>query len=289
MSSEKIFPVNDKTESLRLKLAGRCFFIDGIPAGWVSLLPPRLLDCRVDAGRADRSITIEMSDKEGLRPVSEPHDLNETSHLRFSTTEVKLESDWCEGSFSIAPDKPVRLLIHVEAAPWFCDVLENLLRVLMAYDVLERGGVLLHCAAIVKDQKAAVVFGHSGAGKSTTSALALKSGCSVISDDINVIEPSGNGWQVTPVPFSGTLNSISDIVNPVPLNGLYRLHQAEDDRVQSCSRARAVSLLMGSAPFVNKDSHRSVQLVDILSRLSAEPGVQDLYFTPSDNFLQYVF
>lgn len=289
MSSAKTFPTNDKTESLCLKLAGRCFSIDGIPAGWVGLLPPRLLNCRVDAGHSDRNIKIEMSDKEELRPVSEPHDLNETSHLRFSPTEVKFKSDWCESSFSITPDKPARLLVHVEAEPWFCDVLENLLRVLMAYDVLERGGVLLHCAAIVKDQKAAVVFGHSGAGKSTTSGLALKRGCSVISDDINVIEPSGSGWQVTPVPFSGTLNTISDITDPVPLNGLYRLHQAEDDRVQACSRARAVSLLMGSAPFVNKDSHRSVQLVDILSRLSAEPGVQDLYFTPSDNFLRYVF
>ena len=285
-----ILPTGECSDTFFLDLAGRRFAIEGIPDGWQEMLPLRLLEFREEpASVSNRTIRIELSAAEHLRPPSEPHDLNETTHLHFSQNEVRLESDWCEGKFNIHPDTPVKLLVHVEASPWFGGVLENLLRVLVAYDVLERGGVMLHCAAIVRDNRVAVLFGHSGAGKSTTSALALESGCSVISDDINIIEPVGNGWQVTPVPFSGTLNAVSDIVKPVPLHGLFRLHQAGEDRTEPCSRARGVSLLMGSSPFINQDSHRSMQLVDIVSKLSVQPGVHDLHFTPSNKFLQYVF
>lgn len=285
-----VLPTGEFEQNLCLILAGRRFSIKGIPLGWEKLLPTRLLTCREEkASHADRVIEIQMSSDPHLRPIPEPHDLNETSRLYFSTKQVNLESDWCKACFKIAIDSPVHLLVHVEASPWFADVLENVLRVLVAYDVLQRGGVLLHCAAIVKNRQAVILFGHSGAGKSTTSALALENGCSVVSDDINIIEPCEEGWQVIPVPFSGSLNALSDVKHPVPLRGLYRLHQAEDDRVKPCSPARAVSLLAGSAPFINQDSYRSVQLIDILSGISTQLGVQDLHFTNSGRFLQYVF
>ena len=283
-------PVDAIDTSFVLNLAGRDYCIEGIPCGWRQLLPLRLLACSVKRMNGPgRTIKIQMSGKEHLRPVAEPHDLNETTHLHFSPTGVKLVSDWCEAGFQPAMDAPARLLVHRESSPWFCNVLENLLRVLVAFDVLQRGGVLLHCAAIVKDNRAVVMFGHSGAGKSTTSGVALANGCAVISDDINIIEPSENGWQVRPVPFSGTLDAITEITHPVPLHGLYRLNQSDSDHVEDCSPARSVSLLAGSAPFVNQDLHRSGQLVDILSTLCSEVVVRDLYFTHSGNFLQHIF
>jgi hypothetical protein len=285
-----ILPTGEIAEPLCLKLAGQYFSIEGIPDGWQDLLPPRLNACMTrQVAASNRMIKMQMSSSEHLRPPSEPHDLNQTSHLICSASQVKFKSDWCEGNFNIALDTPVRLQVHVEASPWFGDVLENLLRVLVAYDILHRGGVMLHCAAIVKNQQAVVMFGHSGTGKSTISAHALENNCSVISDDINIIEPNGDGWQVRPVPFSGTLNALSDIVHPVPLRGLFRLNQADVDRLGFCSQARAVSLLAGSAPFVNRDIHRSAQLFDILSDIPKKVGVQDLYFTHSDQFLQHVF
>jgi len=285
-----ILPTGEFEHDLCLVLAGRRFSVLGIPLGWQKLLPERLLACKEEkAPRTDRVIEIQMSSKSHLRPLSEPHDLNETSRLYFSTEEVNIASDWCEARFKIALNSPVRLMVHVEASPWFADVLENVLRVLVAYDVVQRGGVMLHCAAIVKNGQAVVLFGHSGAGKSTTSALALENGYAVVSDDINIIEPCEDGWQVTPVPFSGSLNAVSDVHHPVRLRSLYRLHQAEEDRVKQCSAARAVSLLAGSAPFINQDSYRTGQLIDILSALSMQIGVQDLYFTNSRHFLQHVF
>lgn len=289
VSAIQALPVYESTSCLCLELAGRRFRLVGIPAGWSALLPPRLLDRVVQPGDLPEIlIEVEMSTEERLRPPDEPHDLNHTTQLFFTGEDVFRQGDWSEGSFRRTMDTPVHLLVHVDAAPWFGGVLENFLRVLVAYDVLECGGVLLHSAAIVKNGRAAVMFGHSGAGKSTASAIALANGYSVISDDINIIEPAGDGWQVTPVPFSGTLNAVSEIKRPVPLLGLFRLRQAGKDAVLPCSAARSVSLLAGSVPFVNQDPLRADLLLDILTGLCVALPVQDLYFTPNDNFLRNV-
>ena len=71
---------------------------------------------------------------------------------------------------------------------------ENVLRVLLAFAALERGAVMLHSAALVAGNRAAVLFGHSGAGKSTSGAPALERGLSVISDDLNLLERAPAGW-----------------------------------------------------------------------------------------------
>lgn len=277
------------THSLVLELAGQILRFEGLPVQSDQLLPPRLLNCRVEnAGTEGRLVQVEMSGRESLRPPAGCHDLNLTSKLHYFPDKVNFQSDWCAGSFNIAKKQPVQIEIHHESKPWFAGVLENLARLLMAYDVLHDGGVMLHCAALVKSDRASVLFGHSGAGKSTTSEIALGKGYSVISDDINIIDSHLDGWRVSPVPFSGTLNAMSDIKTPVSLNKIYRLHQSTEDRVAPCSAARAVSLLAGSAPFINQDKYRVEQLVDILTNLSLEVSVQDLYFTRGPAFLKHL-
>jgi hypothetical protein len=276
--------------SLNLELAGRTLDIRGMPAGWDDLLPGRLLDCRIHGPRnPDRVVEITKSTREDLRPSGSSRDLNESTALGYEKTGVNFRSDWCAGWFEIAPQGAVRVEVHRDAKPWFGGIVENVVRLLTAYDVLNDGGVMLHCAGIVRDNRAAILFGHSGAGKSTCSELALKEGCSVISDDINVIEHSAGGWQVVPVPFSGSLNRQSDIRNPVPVDGLYRLRQSELDIPRHCSMARSIALLAGSAPFVNQDPLRAGRLVETLTRLAGDLPVRELHFTRSPMFLQNVF
>lgn len=283
-------PPGRLAEDLELDLGGRLYRVRGIPCNWIEQLSSRLLARRAEPGMpVHRDVEVALSCRDELRAPDGPHDLNETSELIFREHAVTYRSDWCEGQFARSEGEAARLVCHKASGPWFGAVIENMLRVLVAYDALEVGGVVMHSAALVREGDAVVLFGHSGAGKSTTSALALAQGCAVVSDDINLLEPRDGGWWVVPVPFSGSLSVTSTVDRPVPLRGLFHLNKAGADRCEPCSAAQAVSLLSGSAPFVNQDAYAAEDLLAVLTRLAVNLPVRELHFTRGPAFLDLVF
>ncbi|MDX1461079.1 MAG: hypothetical protein R3348_08490 [Xanthomonadales bacterium] len=216
-------------------------------------------------------------------------DLNRRTKIIHRLDELLWRSDWSEARVPRDVASEVELYVHPEGMPWFANTIENILRLLVAFDALNRGAVLLHSAALVRDGRAAVLFGHSGAGKSTTSGIGLEAGCSIVSDDINLLEASNRGWQVRPVPFSGTLNALSDISTPVRVHGLFHLHKSDRHEARPCSTARAVALLAASAPFVNQDPFSTDHLMEIAGDLVRQFGVSELRFARDPGFLNLAF
>jgi len=53
---------------------------------------------------------------------------------------------------------------------------------------LQRGEMAIHCSALVKNEKAILVAGASGSGKSTTTAELLERGFSLMADDVAVVK-----------------------------------------------------------------------------------------------------
>ena len=60
-------------------------------------------------------------------------------------------------------------------------------------------GMLLHAAAVVKDKKAFLFLGRSGAGKSTAASLSKK--YKVIGDDVVAVKKDGLSYNVFPTPW----------------------------------------------------------------------------------------
>jgi len=164
--------------------------------------------------------------------------------------------------------------------PWleFQGVVENYLRALMAYRLLSLGGVLLHSAAVVDAGVARVFFGHSGAGKSTISRLALDSGRQILSDDLNAVLPLDGGAMVQRLPFAGELGQTGARGSAAPLRGLYALRQAKAHAVQELPPAVALASLVASAPYVNNDPQRMERLFDNLCWLLDTVPVRELAF-----------
>lgn len=174
----------------------------------------------------------------------------------------------------------IRLKPELEAVLWTCEddsiefpsVFENFYRILVAYQALDRGGILLHSTGIVLGGKAHICYGHSGAGKSTLAGLALESGHGILSDDLNLIIGMDKP-QVRRIPFAGDFGRVPDGPEIHPLGGLFRLQQGENSRKQ-ISPAEAFGSMIASAPFVNRDPYRFARLAEITERLLNK-------FTPS--------
>jgi hypothetical protein len=274
-----------------LRFAGTPYKINGVPDGWLGTVPESLLRHRIDATQAMSAtrcgqLTFEVvKDADELRPPSQGHDLNESSHLEWGDSVIRYQSDWCRGSLEPVAPPNMQLECHSEAAPWFGGLLENALRLMVAYDVLDRGGLLVHSASIVIDGQAHILFGHSGAGKSTTSQIAMDNGFSVMSDDINVLLPANGKWQVVRVPFCGSVGGSHSSITTIPLSGIYSLHKHDLTKLMALTPAAAMSAICGSVPYINQDPRRTEQLLDNAQRLVGEQRVQKLYFTPDPDFL----
>lgn len=147
----------------------------------------------------------------------------------------------------------------------FTGVLENLFRVLVAYRLLEIGGLLLHSTALTRDAAAWVLVGRSGAGKSTLARLGLAQGGAVLSDDLNALAPGPAGFVVEGVPFAGDHRAAA--AETRTLAGIGLLEQGTRSRLTPVPRAQALARVLSCAPYVNQDPHRLDSLVANAGRL----------------------
>lgn len=160
--------------------------------------------------------------------------------------------------------------------PFFRSQVENFFRLLVAYRLLELGGVLFHSAGIVSGERAFLFLGPSGAGKSTISRLSLATGREVLSDDMNALcpPPDGGPVRVEKLPFAGDLGRQPGKRQSYPLAAFSRLRQGEHG-LSPLRAAEAVAFLVGCAPFINADPHRLDQLTDnLLTHVRSLPSYE---------------
>ncbi len=147
-------------------------------------------------------------------------------------------------------------------------VLQNFLRVSAAYIALRRGGLLLHSAAIVIDDRAHLFVGRSGAGKTTLSRKALAAGCKVLSDDAVMVLPSrGYGFEVRFVPFAGELGMTCADRRQYAVATVNWLIKTEHLALSEIAPSVQVARALACCPTVNADPFRVEQTISNLENL----------------------
>ena len=112
--------------------------------------------------------------------------------------------------------------------------------------LLTFGGFYLHSSAVVKDGKAYLFSGHSGAGKSTHTRLWLETfggDTRIINDDKPALRCIDGTWIAYGTPFCG-----KDGINRnecAPLAGICFLKKAPHNRIRRMSPAEAMQRILG--------------------------------------------
>jgi hypothetical protein len=189
---------------------------------------------------------------------------------------------WTESGFTLSGMRVMALADHPRAGIWTCveepgelsGVVENVLRPLLAARLLDRGGLLVHSAAV----DGRLFAGRSGAGKSTIARLGLEAGLPVLSDDLNAIVHDGERFVLASLPFTGDLeeHEISD--QPAPLRAVIALEKGDHEALQPMPVAEAVSLLVRCAPYVNQDPARTASLLDRATEIASRADRRVLTF-----------
>lgn len=145
----------------------------------------------------------------------------------------------------------------------FLCLFENYFRVVVAYRLLELGGVLLHSSAAVLEGRAHLFLGASGAGKTTAARMSRDRGLNVLSDDINALCPQGDEVVVEKLPFAGEMAQEPTGRQSWPLGSLHRLRKGGNSR-EPLRGSQTLALLLSCSPFVNADPWRHERLVAVL-------------------------
>lgn len=261
-------------ESVAIRLAGESYHIGGLaPAQAASLenrYGPRLT--RPPQPDSATSIHVYRAPRSDFRTID------------TRGWEYALDLDWQPDTLAIAG---MRLMARAglalgRAGLWTCvddpaefwGVLENVLRPLLAARLLDRGGLLVHSAAV-----GGFLFpSPSGGGKSTIARMGLRAGLPVLSDDLNAVVPDGTQMMILPLPFTGDLVEEDLSTEAQPLRAVVAMEKGAVDGARGMTQAEAVSLLTRCAPYVNQDPHRTTALLDRAAEIASAAGRHRLTF-----------
>jgi hypothetical protein len=159
--------------------------------------------------------------------------------------------------------------------------LDSLLRVLLSWKLLSHEGFLLHAATIVRNGKAYVFTGRSGAGKSTAAAMSPEG--SVLTDEISLLRRENGVWRAYGTPFWGEFKAAGSNTS-APVAGIYRLLQAAEHEVTPLSKRETLRMLMPNVLFFSADPAANQRVLVILSRAAAEISSYNLAFRKDPAF-----
>ena len=162
---------------------------------------------------------------------------------------------------------------------------ENILRVATAWVAVARGGLLIHSASIVKDDRAYLFFGQSGSGKSTLAASSRRG--RVVSDDLTLLLPDENGRpEVVGAPFRGTYSGGDPVEGRFPVAAAFRLKKAEAGEtvsVEALSPVHAMGGVIANLPFVVDQLHTRPELFESVEKVIGSFPILALRFRKDDD------
>ena len=193
--------------------------------------------------------------------------------------------DWWSYEFAgrVSPrTRRAELALVAPEGPLFDRGLENFLRAMTASFVLDEGGLLLHAATVVRDAKAYVFFGPSGAGKTTVTRLSPHD--TVLSDDMTLVLRGAGGFEAVGIPFGMAHHHVPDTNAAFPIAGLHRLVQSPAVERAPLRGAAALAELTTCLPYVCERREEAAVSLDIAGRLLHEVPAWRLFFRKDDSF-----
>lgn len=163
--------------------------------------------------------------------------------------------------------------------------LDSLLRILLSFLLLPRRGFLLHAATVVRNGRAYVFTGRSGAGKSTVASLSPAG--SALTDEISLLRHCGDAWHAHGTPFWGEFRAAGSN-RRLPVAGVFALEQAREDRLEHLSRKQALRALLPNVLFFSSRPGDARALLELLAEAVGQIPFYRLRFRRHADFWEVI-
>lgn len=138
--------------------------------------------------------------------------------------------------------------IRQTANPYSIDAV---LRIVHTLVLARQGGFLLHAASAIRNGKAFLFAGMSGAGKTTISRLAPMD-ATLLTDEISYVRLADGSYTAFGTPFTGELAKLGENVS-APVAALYLLAKGDENRIDPVTPLEATRALLENLLFFAED------------------------------------
>jgi hypothetical protein len=129
--------------------------------------------------------------------------------------------------------------------------IDCVLRIVHTLVLAKQGGFLVHAASAIRNGKAFLFSGVSGAGKTTISRLAPPD-ATLLTDEISYVRREGNGYIACGTPFAGELARVGENCS-APLSALFLLEKGLQNRIEPVGPSEAIQRLLRNILFFADD------------------------------------
>jgi len=156
--------------------------------------------------------------------------------------------------------------------------IDSVLRIVHSLLLARQGGFLLHAASTIRDGRAFLFAGVSGAGKTTIARLA-PADCTLLTDEISYVRRDQETYFACGTPFSGELGKPGEN-RSAPLRTLFFLEKGSDNRIETVSAGDAVRLLLRNILFFADDGELVRRVFQSACEFVERVQVRKLVFMP---------
>lgn len=168
-----------------------------------------------------------------------------------------------------------------------CHEWRTVLRYLYFYGFLPRGALLLHAAGVVREGKAYVFPGPSGAGKTTIVNHSAEG--RILSDEVILVglPKDGGPLMAYGTPFFGEWGRPGEKI-AAPVKGLYFPKHSSENKILPLMLREVLSRLLPCIFTYTNWQPRLQKVFDLTARLAESVPGYDLHFRPSADFWQVI-
>jgi hypothetical protein len=177
------------------------------------------------------------------------------------------EADWNPGA--------ARGIIRQSANPYS---LNSMLRIIHTLLLAEQGGFLVHASSAVRNGRAFLFAGVSGAGKTTMARLAPPD-ATLLTDEISYVSRQEDGYHAYGTPFAGDLGRLGENMR-APLAALYLLTKGTENKVEPVSAPEASRALLENILCFTQDSEVVRSIFEAACDFVCRVPIRRLTFAP---------
>jgi hypothetical protein len=163
---------------------------------------------------------------------------------------------------------------------------DTVLRIVHTLLLAEEGGFLLHAASAVRGDRAFLLSGISGSGKSTICRLA-PTDTSLLTDEISFVRRWNGQYRAFGTPYTGELDRAGENIS-APVAALYFLSKGESNRIDDLRRTEAARLLLRNILFFAKDPRLAKRLFEAVCQFTDAIPTYRLTFVPDPSVWELI-